>query len=260
MISNILFFIIIVILIALIYFKLIKQKRNNVDILSKERTLSILLSNNDNYYSKFSDLDLKVRKVQNVNEYKNKIKNCVCEPEKIIKNKILKAVDKADYKLNKLISIHNGNYKHIDLNKLHNIKWKIGFVCNNDYEQGLPHTRNDLIIMPIDMIYSHSINNLSETLIHEKVHVYQKLFPKETENYLKMNNFKKIKKREDSDNIRANPDMDDNIYTDGDIVYKASYLPNAVNITDVRIYNNDQKFEHPHENMAIILADATNHL
>ena len=166
MISDILVFIIIVILIALIYFKLIKQKRNNADILSKEQTLSILLSNNDNYYSKFSDLDLKVRKVQNVNEYKNKIKNCVCEPEKNIKNKILKAIDNADYKLNKLINIHNGNYKHIDLNKLYNIKWKIGFVCNNDYEEGLPHTRNDLIIMPIDIIYSKSINTLSETLIH----------------------------------------------------------------------------------------------
>ena len=260
MISNIFFIIIIIILIALIYFQLINTNRYNTEILSKKKTLSILLSNNDDYYSKFSDMDLKVRKVQNVNEYKNKIKNCVCDPENLIKNKILKAVDKADYKLNKLNNIHNGNYKHIDLNKLNNIKWKIGFICNNDYEQGLPHTRGDLIIMPIDSIYNKTINTLSETLIHEKVHVYQKLFPKETENYLKMNNFKKIKKREDTDNIRANPDMDDNIYTDGNIIYKASYLPDAANITDVRLYNEDQKYEHPYENMAIILSDATNHL
>lgn len=51
--------------------------------------------------------------------------------------------------------------------------------------------------------------------------------------------------------------MDNNIYTDGNIIYKATYLPNANNIEDVRLYNNTQKYEHPYESMAITVSDAT---
>lgn len=242
------------------YFINRKQYYTNVILLSKEETLSIILNDTDNYYSKFTNKDLKVRKVNSISEYKNKIKNAVCEANKIIKKKITNSINKCNEKLNQLNIIHNGNYKGIDLNKLYNIKWKIGFICNNSYENGLPHTRNDTIIMPMDIVYDYTSNKLCETLIHEKVHIYQKLFQKETDIYLKENNFEKIKQIEDADNIRANPDIDDNIYTDGTTIYKASYLPNAVSIHDVRIYSDSQKYEHPFEHMAIILSEATNYL
>lgn len=242
------------------YFINRKEYNKNVILLSREETLSIILNDSDNYYSKFTNKDLKVRNVNSISEYKNKIKNSVCDPNKLINNKIMNSINKCNEKLNKLNIIHNGNYKGIDLNKLYNIKWKIGFICNNSYENGLPHTRNDTIIIPMDIIYDYTSNKLSETLIHEKVHIYQKLFQKETEIYLKENNFEIIKQIDDDDDIRANPDIDDNIYTDGNTIYKASYLPNAVSIHDVRIYNNSQKYEHPFEHMAIILSEATNNL
>tara|TARA_B100000900_G_scaffold386625_1_gene377242 strand:- start:75 stop:860 length:786 start_codon:yes stop_codon:yes gene_type:complete len=256
----ILLFIFVVIIFNIYKYFINRKGYNNVILLSREETLSIILNDNDNYYSKFTDKDLKVRKVSSISEYKNKIKNSVCDGNKMIKTKIMNSINKSNEKINKLNIIHNGNYKGIDLNKLYNIKWKIGFICNNSYEDGLPHTRNDTIIIPMDIIYDYSSNRLCETLIHEKVHIYQKLFQKETEIYLKENNFEKIKKIDYDDNIRANPDIDDNIYRDQSTIYKASYLPNAVSIHDVRIYSDSQKYEHPFEHMAIILSEATNNL
>lgn len=262
MFSIIIFFFISVVLIFHIYNYFINKINlsDNLILLSKEETLSILLTNIDNYYSKFTEKDLKVRNVNSINEYKDKIKNSTCNHNNIVKNKIISAIKTCDNKIDKLNKNNNGNYKGIDLNKFYNIKWKIGFICNNSYENGLPHTRNDTIIMPMNIIYEYTSNKLCETLIHEKVHIYQKLFQKETEIYLKENNFQKIKQIEDDDNIRANPDIDDNIYSDGSTIYKASYLPNANSIHDVRLYNDSQKYEHPFEHMAIILSEATYYL
>jgi hypothetical protein len=54
------------------------------------------------------------------------------------------------------------------------IKWKIGLVDGNLYESGLPHTRFDLIIIPLKLLNRiFGMNQLINTLIHEKIHVYQ---------------------------------------------------------------------------------------
>lgn len=256
-ITNVLFLIMFTTIFIMLFWNNNILNNNNIQILSKYQTLSVLLSNNDNYYSKFTDTDLKVRKVSNIKEYKEKIKDSVCEPNNMIKNIIIKLINRADIKINKLNHKYHGDFNGIDINKLYNIKWNIGFVCNNTYEDGLPHTRGNVIIMPLKLFNNNNINSIVETLIHEKVHIYQKRFPNETKQYLNNHNFKKIKTIEVGDNIRANPDMDNNIYTDGNIIYKATYLPNANNITDVRLYNKSQKYEHPYESMAISVSDAT---
>lgn len=230
--------------------------KSNLKILSKKELTDIITNDYDGYYKTFTDNDLQVRNVSNIKEYKSIIKTSVCIPKSNQINKIQKSVKLSDTKIQKLIKENNGDYQHVDLNKLYNIKWKIGFICNNNYENGLPHTRGDVIILPLWMIYNLSISEISSTLIHEKVHVYQKTFKNETQEYLDKNNFKKIKTRDESDNIRANPDMNDGVYSDGRMIYSAKYLENPESITDVRLYKNSQIYEHPFEKMAINISDA----
>lgn len=229
---------------------------SNLKILSKKELRDIIINDDDDYYKTFTNNDLQVRNVNDIEEYKSIIKDSVCIPKSSAINKIKKSVKLADDKIKKLIEDNDGYYDHVDLNKLYNIKWKIGFICNNNYENGLPHTRDDVIVFPLEMVYNYSISTICSTLIHEKVHVYQKTFKKETQEYLEKNNFKKIKTREKSDNIRANPDMDDSVYSDGRMIYAAKYLENPENISDVRLYKNSQIYEHPFEKMAINLSDA----
>ena len=72
-------------------------------------------------------------------------------------------------------------------------------------------------------------------------------------NYISFYNFKKIKKRDEYDNIRANPDLDNYIYQDSDNnTYKAQYNKNVLSVEDIVYYpKNNQMYVHPFEKMAI---------
>jgi hypothetical protein len=91
-----------------------------------------------------------------------------------------------------------------------------------------------------------SSRNLFSTLVHEKVHLYQKKYPKHVELYLSEKGFERVRKREEKDRIRTNPDIDEWIYKKGNRVYKYVYRSAyPTSIEDV-----DGKYEHPHEDMA----------
>jgi len=92
-----------------------------------------------------------------------------------------------------------------------------------------------------------------KTLIHEKIHVYQKKYPDKINNFLIKYNFTKYKKRTVEDNTRANPDIDEWIYAnDKNELFKAVYINNPKTIEDVNYYSGSgQSYEHPFEKMAI---------
>jgi hypothetical protein len=127
------------------------------------------------------------------------------------------------------------------------------------YENGLPHTRNDIIFISKKNVDQYSYEKLTKTLIHEKVHVYQKKNKRDTQKYLLANEFTPISYRLEEHMIRANPDLDNIVYQDKNkIHYKATYLANAKTIEDI-IYSphNSQSFEHPFEKMAIYIENAS---
>ena len=201
----------------------------------------ILLQDNDNYYDRFYDYDWKARHVKNKEEYLNNIKNnniCLSwtkEQKEIVE----KAIN------NKYINKYNNKY--IDIS---NIPWIIGLTTDS-YENGYPHTRGNIIILNIKTIYS---SNLIETLIHEKIHVYQKMYPDITSTIINKLNFKLVGKRKYSDMIRVNPDTDNNIYSYNNNIMKTIYTSsNPTSIGDIK-YNTDYSYEHPNEWMAIDFA------
>ncbi len=126
----------------------------------------------------------------------------------------------------------------------------MGFIDGNEYEYGLPHTRNNIIILPINILSS--FNRLTKTLIHEKIHVYQKMYPDDINKYLDKNGYIKYKNRNEFNNLRANPDLDNYIYMNSNKqIMKAEYIDNPYTINDVIIEPiNDYKYEHPLEYMA----------
>jgi hypothetical protein len=214
----------------------------NVYFFTKKELEDYLIKDIDDYYKNFSDKDFKVRNVNNIEEYHNNIK--------------ISCIDINDKKnLNECISIANNKLNHykcvgFDGSKCANIIWKIGLVKDKLYEEGYPHTRHDVIIIPEFMM--NNKNQLINTLIHEKIHVYQKTYPEDIELYLKDNGFTKYKLRSDNNNTRSNPDMDQWIYKnkDGEIMM-AEYMDNPKSIMDVNIKpNNSSKYEHPFEYMA----------
>jgi hypothetical protein len=251
---------IILLILILILFYIINNKFLEIETFDEKKIIfynknnlyNILKKDNDKYFQSFYDIDLKVRKINNINDYYKILYNSLCNPDNDIINKITNCIYKINVKLNNYIK-KNNYYYDINLIKFINLKWKIGLTCNTEYENGLPHTRDDIIILNKNRINNYNELRIMKTLIHEQVHIYQKKYPDEMNKYLINNRFKKIKKIEMNDNIRANPDLDNFIYQDENYkIYKAVYNENANSIEDVTYYPfNSQSYEHPNEKMAI---------
>lgn len=234
--------------------KYIEKFDNNIIFLNNVQLLNILINNNDNYYDKFYGNDFNARNIKNIDEYKHLMKQSVTDFNDIQKKKIRKCIYNADSYFSKL------NLEWFNGNKNNKIKWIIGSVKGKLYENGLPHTRNNVIIMSHEKINNYSENFLTKTLIHEKVHIYQKNHSDDIDIYLNKNKFNKIKERDIHDNIRANPDLDNWIYKDNkENIYKAVYKDNPSSIEDIEYKPIDnQSYEHPFEKMAIEIENKYN--
>ena len=251
--------IILITIIIIIFFFYINTKINysehftqNILFINNNDLLQILQDDSDNYYKSFFKNDFTARNINNINDYINLIKLSTSEYNNDERNKITKCINEINDIFNNINNI-NKEFKWFDSKKANGIPWKIGCIKGKLYENGLPHTRNDIIIISKDNINDFSHEKLLKTLIHEKVHVYQKLYPDDVKIYIDNNNFYKIKQKEEHDNIRSNPDLDNWIYKDDkNNIYKAIYNENPSSIEDI-VYSpvNNQSHEHPFEKMAI---------
>jgi hypothetical protein len=259
--NNIILIIVILITIILLLsiYSLIFKKTNkdyfsqyiNCTFLSSNQLFQILKNSNDNYYSRFYGNDFKARNITNINDYLNIIKESVSDFNENQKDKLKSCI----YEVDDFFKSINTDW--IDGKKMNNIEWIFGLVKGKDYERGLPHTRDNIIILSEDHVNNYSNSKLIKTLIHEKVHLYQKMYLDDVNIYLIKNNFVKVKMRDKNDNIRANPDLDDWIYkNDKDQTLKAIYNENPTSIEDIKYYPiNIQSYEHPFEKMAIEVED-----
>lgn len=240
--------IIIYILVLLLILFLQQKPYESIYFLDKEQLFDLLKNDNDNYYKTFNKNDYKTRNINNINEYINLIKESTTDFTHLEKDKLIRCVEKVN------IYFDNIKYEWFDGKKANTILWKIGCVKGKIYENGLPHTRIDTIILSKEYLELYD-NQLIKLLIHEKIHVYQKMFPNDVQLYIKLNGFIPIKKRDMNDNIRANPDLDNWIYKDKNSnIYKAQYNKDPKTINDVIYYPSDsQLYEHPYETMAITI-------
>lgn len=222
-----------------------------IHFMSKDELLNLLLSNEDNYYNSMYANDLKARESYNLYDYLNKINYSVSEINDSDKNRLSRLIDIIDRKIFQI------NSKWFDISKFNQIPWKIGFITGDKYESGLPHTRKDTIILSKEIFDSKNDSDVIKTLLHEKVHIYQRYNPEQVDIYLNLNGFTKYKKRCEEDMIRCNPDTDEWIYKDNNNnEHKAVYTKSFRNIKDVHFEPcNSQKCEHPFEKMAIELSN-----
>ena len=225
------------------------ENNDNIYFIKKDTLYNILKNDEDNYYTTFYHIDFKTRNINNIEEYIPYIEKSVYNPNEDEKNKIRKCINNSNSRLEKL------HFNWFNGNNAKELPWNIGCIQGKLYENGLPHTRGNIIILSKKDINEYSEKKLTNTLIHEKVHIYQKRYKNDVEEYLNEYNFSIVKKRDESDNIRSNPDLDNFIYKDNNNnIYKAIYKNNPKSIEDI-VYSpiNNQSYEHPFEKMAIFI-------
>jgi hypothetical protein len=239
-------FLVISIIIYIIHVIINHYKINDILFLDKKELQDFLINDPDQYYKSFTKQDLSIRKIYSLNEYNFLIKKSCRDFNVYEKNKIINCVSNVETCLKKV------NEPWFDGIKACNTRWKFGCVSGNLYEGGLPHTRYDVIILPENVLLNYSDAELSKLILHEKIHVYQKMYPKDIEKYTQYHHFYKKMRRNEVDGARANPDLDEWIYNDSNnISYMALYKADSNKISDVTFYpNNSHFYEHPYEKMA----------
>lgn len=232
-----------------------------VKILSKAETDELIEMDSDGYFASLKQTDLDIRKTNSVKEYKSTSKQqfCTGEIDELVSKKLFHACEHVHYKLRE----HSQNTDYlfgISIESFLDIPWKFAIVCTEpgseiQYENGFPHTRGDVIILPKHIIDSYSTTNqtkLCKLLIHEKVHVYQKKYPDIIQKFLSFNDFKKGDMRV-SHQDPANPDLNEFRYSHKKLGLMFAQYKNdkPKTFADIQYaHQNDSSSEHPLEYMA----------
>ena len=217
--------------------------QNNCIFMSKEKTQQFLKEDSDGYLQSMSQVDLRARRVFSISEYIVRSIQDAMDFIPYYKHKLNQAVGLAD----QFFSAYRNFY--IDPS-IQTIPWKF-MLTSGYYEQGLPHTREDSIFITPSTLQE-PLSSLVITLIHEKIHIYQRLYKKEFQQKLLQMNYKIIGLRSTVPLLRANPDLDEYVYKDQRdtpmVCYYTSDHPYS--IQDVK----GSKYEHPNEEIAYTLS------
>lgn len=148
-------------------------------------------SNRQKYFSKIQPLDFN-------KEQKHFIKQCAKEADQILYNN-----------------------KH---ETIANINWNFALTNSVSYENGLAHTRNQIIFLSTPLFDTYNEKQFINLLIHEKYHIFQRLYPKIIENELKQLGYLNTNRKNINKFKISNPDENKYIYSKNGILSKQKYL------------------------------------
>jgi hypothetical protein len=248
------------------------ENNDHINFMTHKETSYFLTNDNDRYVRNLSKLDLHARNVKTHMEYISNIEDTAISFTDDEKMLLITCANNADiyFKTETFKELKYGKY--INGNDIADIKWIFANTYTNhfnnvikEYEEGLPHTRENIIFVSKNVLKYDELN-LTNTLIHEKIHIYQRynsiLFDKIISEMglleLDKKSFKYAK------HIRSNPDTNNKIYYNYNV--ENGYSSNNDNIM-VYLYRNDTpnsindviqtnySKEHPYENIAYEIAE-----
>jgi hypothetical protein len=236
----------IICLVVALYFWFLVSKPA-IQILTAAEIQNVISEDADHYYDKFHKKDFKVRDVDDKPGYLFKIAKSGCAPEGGNGLKVEECIATVHAHLSER---RNETIHGIDMNSFLNLPWKIGFTRDNNYENGLPHTRGDVIILNNEDIAKRTHQEVCRLLIHEKSHVYQK--KRDMSLYMK-EKYTEVKRKDYTDeSVPANPDTNDTIYrcNETNEILGGTYAETPTHFRDVVFTLDDHTMEHPFESIA----------
>lgn len=216
--------------------------------MSASDTANFLQSDPDYFVHNLSPTDLYARQAISHEEYLNRIVGASLDFTPAQKERFNKACVAADefFQAQKKQDM----FKPEDMVE---IPWVFALTKGQEYEDGLPHTRANIIFVSSDI--EEHLDALTRTLIHEKMHIYQRMYPERMTQWLEKHGYGRWKQRLGEPRIRANPDLDPWIYIDPTsrqpmAAFYVSDKPESIR----DVYLSDLGFEHPYERMAYLVA------
>jgi len=227
----------------------LNKESSNISILSRKQIVDLLVNNPpDNYYDSLTQCDFKARGVNSLDEYLHNIESFAIPDSSIFaqgantrenKKKIIDCIKQIE---REVAPFGTHKYDWVDGARFRALPWIVAVVYGDKYEYGFPHTRGNVIIITDKTI-------CIDTLLHEKLHVYQKMFPEDFQNYLDSEKFIRYCKRKDIQDVAANPDADSWVYMRDGEVYVGQYSRGGYGGAKSIVYKpiNSPKYDCPQE-------------
>jgi len=175
----------------------------SVRFFSRKDLASFIANDSDGYIKTLNKQDLRDRSCKTQSEYKLKYINNIIEFTLLQKERIKRYVRQASEFLRTVRSPFISNYHMMK------IPWVFARTTML-LETGHPHTRQGVIFLPENSLDRPDIN-IVRTLVHEQIHVYQKMYRNKFVYSLLHNGYKIIGRMSDATRM-SNPDVDDRIY------------------------------------------------
>jgi hypothetical protein len=227
--------------------------KDKIHFNTAKQTAKFIMDDPDNYMHHFNGWDLIARHVSTEIDYRRNAAMSSLDFTECQKDRITKAAHKADefFAAYRSDYAQTNEYIQISGKDIVAIPWVFSLTKGDTYENGMPHTRANIIFLSSNQ--DETLHKLTRILVHEKIHLYQRLYPKQCVAYLNTKGFIQWKLRQGVPRIRSNPDLDPWIYIDTKtdkplIALYASDKPR--NISDTVNPFNDIAYEHPYELMA----------
>lgn len=188
------------------------------------------------YVYSFNENDLKVRHCQSKSECMFKYLKGLRNPSLVEKLQLKKYIKF----INTVINPQSTFGK---------IPWNV-IMFDPESESGYPHTHDIYIMLPYGFLQKPS-STVIKTLLHEKIHVYQRVYPFHFldlyQNYQKLS----IVGFQDINHVRHNPDTNALLFQDEQgNSFEPKWVPNPRNLSDIQ----DPR-DHPNEMIAYLLPD-----
>lgn len=221
------------------------HSNNHIQFMTKEDVCHFFRSDPDNYFHSFNTLNLNAYGYNNINDYIESSCKSASDFTNSEKKYIISQCEKGDNFLQTFNKIDKFPSK-----KVAGIKWIFAKTNDRVYEKGYPHTREGIIFLPTDILQE---KNLAQVLVHEKIHVFSRLFPKDMAIWNEKNGYILHRKLKDYPMARNNPDVDGFVYLDKNkketLAQYTTMNPKTIEEA-VYPYLNDYKTEHPNEVLA----------
>lgn len=222
--------------------------KSHTVFMSSKETAHFLRADADRYMQGLSIYDLRARKATSHYDYLQKAANSALDFTRDERQMLERCSYLADRYFKEVVDLIHG----LDGRAAAAIPWRFAKTANMAYENGLPHTRDNVVFLATHEMYGFDTERITRTLIHEKVHVYQRLYPANVSQYIAAAGYTRSGPRVSLNMIRANPDLDPWYYSiDGKACWYKYSSEHPDSITDCIKYGSS---EHPYEEMAYYVA------
>ena len=241
------YMIFIIFLLFVIYLYTVHIPRTHVQFMSREETIEFLRNDPDGYSESLTSYDIKALHSTSLEEYTNRSCDDALDFTPSQKEYLRTCCEEADLFFREELQ---NRFPHVNGKVIANMKWKLALTKGEWYEEGYPHTRMDIIFITPDVISSKGCTRI---LVHEKVHVYERMFPSHVDKWMKSSGYIPHKRMKEYRLRRSNPDLDGWVYKDKKgretIAIFKNETPSGID-DSIYLGGKDWKHEHPYETLA----------